>query len=477
MKRLIINARESEKRYALVDGGKVVRIYNESPYQKSLVGNIYLGLVERIVPSINGAFIQIGRGEKGYLPLNTVPTGLDADHGRTFPYSTSLKQGDKVIVQVIKDKTALKEYTVSANIELTGKGLVYMPFGKYVAVSKKLDEEDRAFWKKWGLTNKSPTEALLIRTLANTLGPSLMEAELEKLRNQFFEIQKGAQNKRAPSLLLEKDLFMDQIITLLELENPDEVHCDSRSFIEVLSGRVGKDRFSIIYFQGNENIFSHFQLDKSLEEIQKKIVWLNNGANIVIEEAEAFTIIDVNSAKFTGSQETNEAAMKTNRLAALEIARQIKLRNISGIILIDFINMQYDENREEILRLMSNELKNTEPRTVIHGFTHLGLLELSRKKTTASVKEKSSIPCPVCHGTGSVPSPEAYAFKLERELWELKGKDVSKVVVEATDDILDFFRGEMKVHHKTLEEMLQFEIEFQKVDGSIPFYDIKRVLG
>lgn len=476
MKQLIINARETEKRYALLDNGKLVQFYTENPRDKSLVGNIYLALVENVIPSMNAAFVQLGKGIKGYLPLKTVQINpfIGQDGENNGP--VKIKQGDKVIVQVIKDQTALKEYTVTGNIEFSGKGLVYMPYGKYVAVSKKLGDEERKFWKTWGFKNKSNTEGLLVRTFADTAGTNVLEKELEKLRQQYADVLQKAKREKAPALVLERDPFFEKIVALLEEESLDEVHCDSRSLLRNLEKVIDKTKISIQYFQGNENIFSNFHLDKSVHELHKKIVWLDNGANLVIEEAEAFTIIDVNSGKFTGSLEKNAATMEINRLASVEIARQLRLRNISGIVLIDFINMNHDKNREEIVKLMEREFANAEPRTTIHGFTTLGLMELSRKKTTPSVKQKTMIPCPVCHGVGNVPSPEACAFKLERELWELKGQDVEKVVVEVTEDIYSYFSGEYRPYLENLEEALHFQIEFQKIENLVPFYHIKRVL-
>ena len=260
----------------------------------------------------------------------------------------------------------------------------------------------------------------------------------------------------------------------LETGNIDEVICDHFPMVQ----RIKKEWDAgdkVVYYHRNENILSRLSLDKHLASLFKKVVWLDNGANIVIEEKEAFTVIDVNTAKFSGRVDTDDFIRITNRLAAREIARQLRLRDIGGNIFIDFINMQSQSGREELLREFKKELEKDHERTIIYGFTKLGVLEMSRKRTKPSVQKKMSVPCAVCQGTGFVESPATVAFQLERELWEYKNGDYSNVVVAVTEDVLSYFTGENKKHLLNLENTLKFTISFEKLSFPKPHYYIKRL--
>ncbi|MCU9614004.1 Rne/Rng family ribonuclease [Caldibacillus lycopersici] len=476
MNRLFINTRESEKRWMVEKSGEMVELFIEQPEHASLIGNIYLGVVEKVIPSMNAAFVHIGKGKKGYLHISQIPAYYMSEEANK-PFKSIakfLRQGEKIIVQVVKDETDSKYYRLTGNIEFSGKAIVYMPFGKYTAVSKKLNEETRTKWKEWAKLVLTDSEGIVIRTSVENVTNDVLLQELEKLRKQFTEVHSSSVKGNAPSLLLQKNTFYEKISHILEKEQMDEIYCDEISLFQKLKEALKDSNLSINYYPGNENIISHFQTSHAMEQLTKKIVWLKNGANIVIEETEACTVIDVNTGKFTGKSQKEKTIFDTNLLAAEEIARQVKLRNIAGIILVDFINMKSPQQQKQIISLLNERFIHDQERVTIYGFTSLGILELSRKRTTPSIKQKLTISCPVCNGLGTVMSPATIAFQLERELWEYKGSDYSEVQIEATPDVIQYFTGENEAHLHDLEVILRIKILLQSIDKNIPHYHIKR---
>lgn len=477
MNQIIVNLRESERRAAVLQNGEIVRLHIDQPEQQSLIGNIYLGIVEKVVPSMNAAFVHMGSGKKGYLHISQVPAYLAAtpEEQQAKPIGHYIYQGEKILVQVTKDETDSKIYRLTANIEFGNENLVYMPHGAYLAVSKKMDESNRLKWRKWGREVTKGNEGMVIRTSAEFTKEEILFEELEKLRNQFESLQKQSLRVKAPALIFKQDSFSNLIGTWQNAYQIDEIIVDEKDQLREIEKKVGENTVNVQFYNGKENIFTHFQIEEKLEKLSKKIAWLPNGANIVIEEAEAFTIIDVNSGKADSKQQKEAAIKEVNSLAAVEIAHQVQARNITGIILIDFINMKNEQNKHEILDILKNQFRNDPNRTTIYGYTALGIVEMSRKRTTPSLKQIKEEQCPVCHGKGSIESPASIAFKLERELWEYRNSDYEEMIIEATDEVIQYFTGESERQRKNLEELLHLKIKFDKIDFHRPHYHIKRL--
>jgi len=475
MKKIIINARESEKRLAVIKNNKVERLLIEQPYNQSKVGNIYLGVVEKVVPSLNAAFVHLGQGMKGYIhrnqmesfALSTVP------NKHSLSVSSFVHQGEKLIVQIKKDETDQKIYRLTGLIELTSQHVVYIPNGHYVAISKKLSDEERDKWRKWAEDRKEKQEGLLIRTCASSTSIDNIFMEWSALRDQYKQLLSKAKNIKAPSLLEERDNFLEEIVQVASKEKT-EIICDDLSLIHQLQQRLPFT--NIEYYNGKKNIFSTYNLASEMEKASKKVIWLPNGAYVILEHTEACTVIDVNTGKFVSKGQKEAAIFETNMLAAKEIARQIILQNISGMILIDFINMNESVHKEKLIRYLQEQFSLDPVTTEIKGFTSLGILEMTRKREKSSMKETLMTNCPVCGGTGFVHSAMTKAFQLERELWEYKGTDISKVIVEASKDIISLFEGENKKFKENLEQTLKFVIEFQEVSTHCPDYVIRKML-
>lgn len=475
METLIIDYVSREKRYAYIKDDIVEKLAILQPAQESAVGNIYLGVVTRVLPGMNAAFVDIGAGQNGYLPADNIPP-LQQEDGKTSSIRSLVHQGQRLLVQIEKDATRNKGPRLTGNIEFAGKFIVYMPKGNYTAVSKKIaDRIVREKWLKFAEKVKNEEEGILFRTACEHAAEEDVFHELESLRTLYRKLLRDSLDLKKPGLLAERNSFLDAV--LQEMLNMKEgiVACNDAGLTSYLRDVNKNERINIFFHHEKKNIFSFYGLNHELEKALKKIVWLRNGAYLVFDETEALTVIDVNTGKFSGKLNQRDTIVKTNEMAAEEIARQIRLRDLSGIILIDFIDMKDKEDEERILAKMKAALARDEKRTKIAGFTSLGILQLTRKRTNVSLLELLTVPCPVCGGSGRVLSPETVAFQLERELWEYKGTDAEAVWIESTEKVKEVFCGPENVHRRRLEEVLGFKIVFTLKESLHPFYNIRRL--
>lgn len=473
METLVIDCVSREKRFAFIKDGCVEKFVIQQPLQESAVGNIYLGTVTRVLPGMNAAFVDIGTGQNGYLPADNIPA-LRED-GKTRPLQSLVHQGKRLLVQIDKDPTRGKGPRLTANIEFAGNLIVYMPKGKYTAVSKKItDRNAREKWRNFAEKIKKEEEGLLFRTACEQASEEDVFRELEGLREQYRKLLRDSLELKKPGLLAERNSFLDAIREEMLKMAEGTVICNDAGLTAVLREMNRNKRLKIIFHHEKENIFSAYMLNHELEKALKKMIWLDNGAYLVFDETEAFTVIDVNTGKYSGKWDHRDTIVKTNEAAAEEIARQIRLRDLSGMILIDFIDMKEKEDEERILEKMRAALTPDEKRTHIAGFTSLGILQLTRKRTNRSLSELLTAPCPACNGTGRVLSVETVAFQLERELWEYRGVDAEAVLIESTVEVRKAFCGSEDVHRKRLEDVLGFKIVFIEKESPKPFYYIKR---
>lgn len=440
------------------------------PQQESLVENIYVGIVEKVEKGLNAAFVNIGHDKNGFLHFRDLPL-LDGSKEH------KIHQGEKILVQVVKDATGTKGPKLTAIIELKGQHLVYMPTGRYIAVSKKAqDDKVRNEWKRLGETITSKEEGILFRTSALSQTRDEIIAELEELRLQYSLFKNNI--GKAPQLLFQRDRMMDDLLELAKKLQQVEVVADSYSVKKELSEQFEKEdtitNWSISHYNGQEGIFSHFDLESKVKKALQQHVWLPNGGSIVIEQTEAMTVVDVNTGKFTGKDQLKQTVLKTNLAAAKEIGRQIMLRNLSGMIMIDFVDMNQKDHHAAVIFALKEALRTDFTRTIIIGFNDLGVLQLTRKKTKRPLLEYVTTRCPVCQGSGRIESPETKAFQLERELHEYRNRIEEVVVVEVSVDVAYFYKGEHQVYFNDLQKRLQKEIRFVVREHSHPFYHISR---
>ncbi|WP_121611553.1 Rne/Rng family ribonuclease [Mesobacillus foraminis] len=482
MNKLIINSLTREKRFALLKNGRLERLYIEQPGHEALVGNVFLGTVEKVVPGMNAAFVNFGGEKNGFLYRDKIPAYVldrgSKEEKRNRSISGYVHQGQKLLVQIEKDAAGTKGARLTGIIELQGNHLIYMPSGKYVAISKKVEDPIlRKRWRDFGNSIKSEEEGLIFRTSAITAGEAALEKELKLLRQQYKEIFLQAKNMKKPGLVVEKDLFYEELSDELERMETAEIVLDDQGLKKKLETfcTARKKEVELYYHHQDVSIFSYYGIEKEVDRALKKVVWLDNGAYLIFDEAEALTIIDVNTGKFSGKGDLAETVLETNKLAAEEVCRQIRLRDLAGMILIDFIDMKDSRDREKVLRRVEKGLAEDQRRTRIAGFTDLGILQLTRKKTKNSISEALTDRCQTCGGTGKVLSAETMAFRLERELWEHRHADHDAVLVSATRAVIDIFSGENNHHRSRLEDTIGLKIYFTVQQSDKPEYQIRQL--
>ena len=472
METLIINYHSREKRFAYLRDNRVENIVIDRPEHRSLVGNIYWGTVTKVLPGMNAAFIDIGEEKNAYLNRNALPSYVQSTE-KQKNVTSFVHQGEKMLVQVEKDATGTKGPKVNGIIEIDGNHLVYMPQGRYVAVSRKIaSESKKTALRQTGSKLKTEEEGLIFRTSAIYSSEEEIAAELHTLREQYQELLQKASAIKKPGLLFQKDTFIEMISTQAARMKTGEIIVDDISLKKLLESV--NDHVTLTYYNGKENIFSSSKVEHEIDKALKRIVWLNHGAYLIFDETEALTIIDVNTGKFSGKVDYQETVLKTNQLAAKEIVRQLRLRDIGGIVLIDFIDMIREEDKQTILGIVELALSKDEKRTKIIGFTELGILQLTRKKTKVALSEALNVKCPVCEGTGSILSPETVAFRLERELLEHRNADFEAILIETNPEVKEALLGTNEAYREVLEELLHLKLYFT-LQPSLPyFYQLKQ---
>lgn len=470
----MINYWGREKRYALLKHNKIDKLVIKQPSQESSVGNICLGIVTKVLPGMNAAFVDIGQEKNGYLHGSQLGPSF-ASEGKKPAISSLIHQGERLLVQIDKDGTRNKGPRLTGNIEFNGKSIVYMPKGRYIAVSKKLsDSKIREKWRTFAHEVKNEEEGILFRTACKDFSEEEVLQELGLLRAEYCKAERASRELKKPGVVVERNSFLEEIREEMLKMKAGIVVCDHAEVRDILQQANKNKQIEVVGHREKENVFSANNLDHEVEKALKKIVWLDNGAYLVFDETEALTVIDVNTGKFSGKMDQRDTVVKTNEMAAEEIARQIKLRDIGGIILIDFIDMKEKEDLERIIGRMVTALAADEKRTRIAGFTSLGILQLTRKRTRVSLLENLTSSCPVCHGTGRVLSAETISFQLERELWEFKNGDNEAVLIDTTEEVRKVFCGHEDVHRHRLEETLAFKIFFSITEEGRPFYKIRQ---
>ena len=465
MKKLVLNAATREKRAAVIENEQIIELMIDQPNQDRVVGNIYKARVEKVLPGMQAAFVNIGREKNAFLYRDDVLkyylSEEEAEKKKNKSISHYVHQGEELIVQVTKEEIGTKGCRVTNVVTVPGHHLVYLPHSQYIAISKRFQtSESREAWRvaaeKW--TDES--EGLILRTAAEKESEETIQAELNVLRQSWQESMEEAKDKRVPSIIMQAPDFIEQTIRDYSSEGLAEIVVDDlkvKQRIDRLLSLIRLPSVRTTLFRGKQNIFTEYGVDRQLDLATRRQIWLKSGAFLVFDQTEALTVIDVNSGKFTGKTKLEDTVLKVNLEAVQEIARQLRLRDLGGIILIDFIDLRKEDHKLELTKALEKELKKDRTQTSVRGLTKLGLMELTRKKVKESLRNSLSTDCPVCRGTGYVLSMESLAFKIERELWEYR-EQVEAVVIEIPIPVQQILFGHSNVHKTRLEQALGFHI-------------------
>lgn len=428
MTELIADIQPCGSRIALLENGELAEYHVALSGGETLVGSIYKGKVENVISGMQAAFVNIGLERNAYLYAGDAAGYEGGERTRgTLPINKVVHPGEEIVVQVIKDPVGDKGARVSMEITVPGKSLVFMPFEKYVGVSRKIDDEQERERLKRLIQTRAPGRGCIVRTAAQGCREELL-TELEQLEKRWERIEKSISLKKAPCLVhSEESLIMTAFRDIFNKKTDRFVINDPEAFAlikETAQIRTPELKNRIELYNGPD-IMAHYQLTGKLERLLDRKVWLDCGAYLIIDRTEALTVIDVNTGKFTGKVNLADTILKTNLQAAREIARQLRLRSIGGIVIIDFIDMENDEQRGAVLEALKQEAGKDRVKVNIVGFTGLGLVELTRKKTEQSLSAVLEKTCPCCDGRGSVSDIKARAWRLrektERALWDKSG--------------------------------------------------------
>lgn len=450
LKTLYINYIGSEKRVAVEEEQEIVELLWKRNEEQEIVGHIFVGRVIRTIAGMNAAFVNIGLEKQAYLSYDDVPA------------SYRVHEGQALLVQVVKEAIDTKGPKLTANIEFTGKYVVYMPYDEMCAVSRKIKQTKK---RQQLLEIQVDGGGGYIFRSACERGPiDEIQAEMNHFQQLFEELKKKEKQGKAPLLLHRPATFLDRVFQEIPIEKISKVIVDAHSVLKELEDKVGKEKVSL--YKEKSSLFSRYGVDRVIEKALQKIVWLPNGSYLLIEQMETMTVIDVNTGKFTGKQNLQDTVLRTNEIAAKEIARQLRLRDIGGMILIDFINMKKQADKEKVREALMASLQKDSTYTRVLGFTELGILEMTRKRKKHSLRDVLLEDCSRCQTTGYVASYETIAYELERELIAYSGMDDEAVLIAAHADVQKTFL------HKGLQKNIPFQIHF--IDEKSAKYSIVR---
>ncbi|WP_068500014.1 Rne/Rng family ribonuclease [Paenibacillus kribbensis] len=386
MKQMIVQCQQQMTQMALLEDGRLVEYAAELPRKRGILGSFFKARVVNVLPGMQAAFVDIGQRKNAFLYVDDVLHAHLDKQPRVKPsISELLKVGQEIVVQVLKEAVGSKGARVTTHFSLPGRWIVYMPRADYVAVSKKIEREgERTRLKAMGEQLRTGEEGIIIRTVSEEMSIEAIENDLDQLRQQWALIQRKAGECSAPCELHRDLSIVQRLIRDVFTPEQDELVIDSEEQAkdaEIMLQQIGPAKAHVSIFRSaEETIFNAYGINEQLERDFARKVWLQGGGYIVIDHTEALTVIDVNTGKFTGGSNLEETVTRTNIEAAEEIARLVRVRDIGGIIIIDFIDMEQEENRREVSSVLEARLKKDRTKSYVVGWTRLGLLEMTRKK-------------------------------------------------------------------------------------------------
>jgi ribonuclease G len=427
-KEIVVNVEPRETRIAVIENGRLVELMMER--EERVVGSIYKCKVANVLPGMDAAFVDIGLDRNAFLYVaDVLPEGdgevpaARRDH-RDLHIRDVLQPAEELLVQVVKGPRGTKGARVSTRISLPGKYLVLMPETEHVGVSRRIaDGAERDRLRRIAENMRPLGFGLIMRTEAEGKGESDLRADLEFLLRIWNQVQDRCKRVQAPGIVYQDLSLIFRTIRDVLGADVRKLIIDSRpefeKALEIVDLIAPKLKGRIEQYSEDEPIFHKFGLEAELSRLLKRKVWLESGGYISIDETEALTTIDVNTGKFIGSSSLSETILKTNLDAAEEVARQLRLRDIGGIIIVDFIDMSSEKDRQQMLRALDRALKRDRTKTKIVHLSPLGLVEMTRKRTGETIEEQTSMTCPYCNGRAKIAAPETVSIEAERELKRL----------------------------------------------------------
>jgi len=488
MKEIIINHAHHETRVSVMENNQVTELYHERENENAVVGNIYKGKVLKVLPGMESAFVDIGLEKASFLYVDDVLPDFalfddfddedqDSQHRsaqrreKRSPIDQLLKEGQEILVQVAKGPIGTKGARITSHISLPGRNLVFMPTMDNVGVSRQITEESERHRLK-ALVNKIKPHhtGFIIRTVAEGRQEDELRADINFLLSLWETIRRRYNETQAPALVYQDLNITYRVIRDLLSPEVRKLVVDDEAEYRTIKGflKTYLPKYVNILepYRRKEPIFDYYGIEEVIDRALGHKVWLKSGGYLVINQTEALTAVDVNTGRFVGKGSHEETIFKTNLEAVQEVVYQLKLRNIGGIIIIDFIDMESAQNRQRVYQALKEELKNDKARSKILQISEIGLVEMTRKRDRENLGRLLSIPCPYCDGTGRVKSLTTVAFDLFREIERMQSnsRHLGPLTLNVHPDMAEYLMVEEAPHLELLQTQLGHKITLRAIE-------------
>ncbi len=468
---ILINITPQETRVALMVQGAVQELHIERTLSRGIAGNIYLGKVVRVLPGMQSAFIEIGLGRAAFLHVADIWAARtnDAPNAAPTPIEKLLFDGQSLMVQVIKDPIGTKGARLSTQISIAGRMLVYLPQDPHIGISQRIEnEEERENLRKkvQGLLPPDEKGGFIIRTMAEDASDVDLQMDVEYLRKTWAAISQLAKTKPAPSLLHQDLNLAQRVLRDFVNDETSSIQVDSRENYQMLEQFATTYTPSVlpklIHYTGERPIFDLHGVEEEIQRALGRRVDLKSGGYLIVDQTEAMSTIDVNTGSYVNGRNFDDTIFKTNLEAAHAIARQLRLRNLGGIIILDFIDMESNEHKAAVLAELNKALARDRTKISVSGFSALGLVEMTRKRTRESLAHILCEVCPACQGKGQVKTARTVCYEILRELLrEAKQFNPREFRILASQMVVDMFLEEESQHLAMLGDFIGKPISLQ----------------
>ena len=465
---IVINVTPQETRVAVIEQGVVQEVQVERASAHGLVGNICMGRVVRVLPGMQSAFIDIGGARAAFLHVADIWAHRQ-EGAEQKPIEKLLSEGQNLLVQVVKDPIGTKGARLSTQVSIAGRLLVYLPQESHIGISQRIADEEERLHLREKLQQLLPptiTGGFIIRTMAEAATDRELLADVEYLGKLWQDIQEKAKTA-APAALLYQDLNLGmRVLRDFVNDETSRILIDSRETFQKVEAFAQEFMPNVVarlaHYTGERPIFDFYGVEDEIEKALARRVDLKSGGYLIIDQTEALTTVDVNTGGFVGGRSLDDTIFKTNLEAAQVIARQLRLRNLGGIIIIDFIDMDSEEHRNAVLNEFRKALARDRTRMTINGFTQLGLVEMTRKRTRESLAHVLCEPCPVCQGRGELKTAQTVCYQVLRELLrEARQFEARQYRILASQQVIDMFLDEESQSLAMLSDFVGKSISLQ----------------
>ena len=473
---ILINVTPQETRVAMLENGMLQEVFIERVKNKGIVGNIYLGKVVRVLPGMQAAFVDIGLERTAFLHARDL-TSQNDDCGNSLQQgdqeiqiSSLLHEGEKVLVQVVKDPIGSKGARLTGQISIPARNLVYLPNNDYFGISQRIQEDETRESLLALLKNiceeLQPSGGFIVRTAGENSTPEEIEKDMAFLLRLWQRVLRREKEGTAPSLVHQDLPLAVRTVRDLVWQNVEKIKIDSRETFDLVCEfaheLIPEVVSRIEHYPGARPIFDLYGVEDEIQKALQTKVPLKSGGYLIIDQTEAMTTVDINTGSYVGKRNLEETIFKTNLEAAAALARQLRVRNIGGIIIVDFIDMTVEEHVKQVMRTLERELEKDSTKTQVNEMSSLGLVEITRKRTSESLERLLTEPCPACNGRGSQKTPDTICYEIFREiLREARQFNTEKYLVIASQPVIDLLLEEESTGLADLQDFIKKSIHLQ----------------